>query len=179
MTIAIAGIGGTTLFCWVLISLVTFDDGYKSKYGNTHLDEPRTKTNWNAFALILNSLEYLINVDWRNKFTPKSTIDKEIAETEKEIFILEKHKEKMDTLAELERRKERLFKDVHGVEEPMNPDQIVYGLKTCDNCGVEIQARAYINEKPNQYYCYECESWVGNGTVKSEDKFYFRRWSND
>ena len=49
--------------------------------------------------------------------TPKTDIDKEIAEEEKEIAELERQKEKIETLEELKRRKERLFKDVHEVYE--------------------------------------------------------------
>ena len=55
---------------------------------------------WNAFVTA---------ATWR----PKTGIDKEIAEEEKEIAELERQKEKMETLEELKRRKERLFKDVH------------------------------------------------------------------
>lgn len=46
---------------------------------------------------------------WR----PKTGIDKEIEEAEKEISELEKHKEKVEKLERLNKRRDRLFKDVH------------------------------------------------------------------
>lgn len=103
---------------WLFMSWAIYDSGYKSRYGNTSLDEDRTKTNWNAIALTLNVYEYIINVNWRDIFYPTTGIDKEIAEEEKEIAELERQKEKMDRLAELKRRKERLFRDL-GEEQRM------------------------------------------------------------
>lgn len=61
------------------------------------------KKMWNTF---------IAAATWR----PKSGIDKEIEEEEKEIAELERQKEKIDTLANLRRRKERLFSDVHRAE---------------------------------------------------------------
>lgn len=46
--------------------------------------------------------------------TPKTGIDKEIAEEEKEISELEQQKEKINHLHRLKRRKEELFKQVEG-----------------------------------------------------------------
>ena len=59
------------------------------------------KNGWNKF---------IIAITWK----PKTGIDKEIEEEEKEIAELERLNEGIDTLANLKRRKERLFKDVHG-----------------------------------------------------------------
>lgn len=98
---------------WLFMSWAIYDSGYKSRYGNTSMDEDRTKTNWNAIALILNVYDYIVSVNWRKIFYPTTGIDKEIAEEEKEIAELERQKEKMEKLAELKRRKDRLFKDVH------------------------------------------------------------------
>lgn len=56
--------------------------------------------------------KFIIAITWK----PKTGIDKEIAEEEKEIAELERQKEKIDTLVRLKRRKERLFSDVHGME---------------------------------------------------------------
>lgn len=113
---------------WLFMSGAIYDGGYKSRYGNTSLDEDRTKTNWNAIALTLNAYEYIINVNWRDIFYPTTGIDKEIAEEEKEIAELERQKEKMNKLEELKRRKERLFSDVH-IEE----------LWECTACGDEFE----------------------------------------
>ena len=101
---------------WLFMSWAIYDSGYKSRYGNTSVDEDRTKTNWNAIALTLNVYECITNVNWRDIFYPTTGIDKEIAEEEKEIAELERQKEKIDRLAELKSRKERLFGDVHRVE---------------------------------------------------------------
>lgn len=93
--------------CWLTASLIFFKWGYKGSF-SSHLDEPRTKTNWNAIALFLNIRDGELKLPKR-----KTGIDKEIADEEKEIAELERQKEKIDELAELKRRKERLFKDVH------------------------------------------------------------------
>lgn len=58
------------------------------------------KNGWNKF---------IIATTWKHK----TGIDKEIEEEEKEIAELEQLKERIDTLANLKRRKERLFEDVH------------------------------------------------------------------
>lgn len=54
--------------------------------------------------------KFIIAITWK----PKTGIDKEIEEEEKEIAELERLQEGINTLANLKRRKERLFKDVHG-----------------------------------------------------------------
>ena len=64
---------------------------------------------------------------WR----PKSGIDKEIAEEEKEIAELERQKEKMDRLAELKLRKERLFEEAHEGDEWTDEDES-YHCYRCD-----------------------------------------------
>ena len=100
---------------WLIISFVTFNLEYKSKVDHRY-SEPRTETNWNAIALILNVYDYIIGVNWKKIFYPTTSIDKEIADEEKEIAELERQKEKIETLAKLKRRKERLFKEVHDNE---------------------------------------------------------------
>jgi len=91
--------------CWTIYSL---EDASDSSF------DKKLMENWNCFKWIA----YGVSGTW-NKFVeiatwkPKSGIDKEIAEEEKEIAELERQKEKIDELAELKRRKERLFKDVH------------------------------------------------------------------
>lgn len=96
---------------WVTISFVTFSTGYKSKVHHRY-NEPRMKTNWNLIALILNVYDYIIGANWKKIFYPKTSIDKEIEEEEKEISELEKHKEKINKLHRLKRRKEELFEQV-------------------------------------------------------------------
>ena len=66
--------------------------------------EHLVKSVWNKF---------IIATTWKHK----TGIDKEIQEEEKEIAELERQKERIDTLANLKRRKERLFKDVPEVYE--------------------------------------------------------------
>ena len=113
---------------WLITSFATFDPEYKSKIHHRY-SEPRTKTNWNAIALILNVYDYIISVNWKDIFYPKSGIDKEIAEEEKEIAELERQKEKIETLSELKRRKERLFKGVHDVHEEASSEYWI-----CPHC---------------------------------------------
>ena len=96
---------------WLIISFVTFNPEYKSKVHHGY-SEPRTKTNWNAIALILNVYDYIIGVDWKDIFYPTTRIDKEIAEEEKEIAELERQKEKINQLHRLKRRKEELFEQI-------------------------------------------------------------------
>lgn len=114
---------------WLIISFITYETEYKNRVSDIY-NEPRTKTNWNAIALLINVYELIINYDWKDKFKPKSPLDKEIAETEKEISELEAQKVKMDKLKELERRKERLFKEVKDNTDEV--DSAEYHCYTCD-----------------------------------------------
>ena len=85
---------------------------------------------------------------------PKSVIDKEIAEEEKEIAELERQKEKIDTLANLKRRKERLFDEVHS---GTNAD--------CQWCGADDCLKpAYTVDGIAQYYCTSCHRWLNDGS---------------
>lgn len=87
---------------------------------------------------------------WR----PKTGIDKEIAEEEKEISELERQKEKMETLEELKRRKERLFNEVHS---GTNAD--------CQWCGEDDCLKpAYTVDGIAQYYCTSCHRWLYDGS---------------
>src|SRR5699024_797414 len=108
MIILVTSVLGT----WLAISFITFESEYKSSVHHRH-NEPRTKTNWNAIALILNVYDYIIGVNWKKIFFPTTGSDKEIAEEEKEIAELERQKEKIEKLKNLKRRKERLFEEVH------------------------------------------------------------------
>lgn len=138
---------------WLIISFVTFSPEYKSKVHHRY-SEPRTETNWNAIALILNVYDYIIGVNWKKIFYPTTGIDREIAEEEKEIAELERQKEKIDTLAELKRRKERLFSDVHGTES-----------WECKWCGSDDCLKpAYTVDGIAQYYCTSCHRWLNDGS---------------
>lgn len=68
---------------------------------------------WNLFKWIIGGTSTFWNTfisaaTWR----PKTGIDKEIAEEEKEISELEKQKEKINKLHRLKRRKEELFEQI-------------------------------------------------------------------
>ena len=111
-----------------------------------------------VFILAL-ELEYLFE-SVRNAFVtvatwrPKSGIDKEIAEEEKEIAELERQKEKMETLEELKLRKERLFEEVHS---GTNAD--------CKWCGADDCLKpAYTVDGIAQYYCTSCYRWLNDGS---------------
>ena len=123
-----------TIFLWVVLSAILYNSRryeYNSIKEGRILRE-RTMTNCNFWALLFNikdghfaeSIERFFKKDWK----PKSGIDKEIAEEEKEIAELERQKEKMDRLAELKRRKERLFEEVHEEQ-----------LWECTSCGVAFE----------------------------------------
>lgn len=60
----------------------------------------------NAVALFYKLRE----VDWKNKFKPKTEIEKEIKNKKREIEQLKKHKEDIKELEELEREYDSLFK---------------------------------------------------------------------
>lgn len=91
---------------WILVSILFYKMGYEGCYTSI-LDEPRTKTNWNAIALFVNIRNGELKLPKR-----KSGIDKEIEEEEKEITELERQKEKIDKLNSLKRRKKELFEQV-------------------------------------------------------------------
>lgn len=104
---------------WVVPSSILYN---AKKYQYNSIKEgrvlrERTMTNYNFWALLFNikdghftgDIEGFFKRDWK----PKSGIDKEIADEEKEIAELERHKEKMDELEKLKKRRDRLFKDVH------------------------------------------------------------------
>lgn len=107
---------------WVVPSSILYNTK-KYQYNNIkkgRVLRERTMTNYNFWALLFNikdghfagNIEGFFKRDWK----PKSGIDKEIADEEKEIAELERQKEKIETLAKLKRRKERLFKEVHDNE---------------------------------------------------------------
>lgn len=133
----------TALLIW---SVLSFTDVQDSVYDKEMME------NWNYFKWIA----YGVSAIWATfvaaaTWKPKTGIDKEIAENLKEISELEKHKEKMDTLAELKRRKERLFSEV-------NPD--------CKWCGEDdCLAPAYRIDGIEQYYCTNCNRWLHDGSA--------------
>lgn len=110
---------------------------------------------WNFFKWIISGTSTLRDsivtvATWK----PKSDIDKEIAEEEKEIAELERQKAKIDELAELKRRKEILFDEVHS---ETNAD--------CRWCGADdcLQS-AYTVDGIAQYYCTSCHRWLYDGS---------------
>ena len=104
---------GIILVVWVLLSWLAWShrEDYKGYPG---LYKGEITTNFNAIPFARNSRKF-ISKKWR-ELKPKSGIDKEIAEEEKEIAELEKHKEKMNKLAKLKKRKAELFNEVHEEE---------------------------------------------------------------
>lgn len=116
---------GIMLVTWVLLSWFAWSNRevYKG-YGSLYKGE--ITTNFNAIPFARNSRKFVYK-KWQ-EVKPKSGINKEIAGEEKEIAELERQKEKMDRLAELKRRKERLFKEVHEEE-----------LWECTSCGVAFE----------------------------------------
>ncbi|SDK42926.1 hypothetical protein SAMN05216187_108111 [Jeotgalicoccus aerolatus] len=145
---------------WVVPSSILYN---AKKYQYNSIKEgrvlrERTITNYNFWALLFNikdghftgDIEGFFKRDWK----PKSGIDKEIAEEEKEIAELERQKEKIDTLANLKRRKERLFSDVHGKES-----------WECKWCGSDDCLKpAYTVDGIAQYYCTSCHRWLNDGS---------------
>lgn len=148
------------LSLWVVPSSIFYTP---KKYRNISLKESRvlrerTMTNYNFWALLFNirdghfsgKIEGFFKRDWK----PKTGIDKEIAEEEKEIAELERQKEKIETLSELKRRKERLFKEVNS---GTNPD--------CQWCGSDDCLKlAYTVDGIAQYYCTSCHRWLNDGS---------------
>ena len=142
---------GIMLVVWVLLSCFVWWEREDWKgYGRLYKGE--ITTNFNAIPFARNSRRF-ISKKWK-EVKPKSGIDKEIAEEEKEIAELERQKEKMGRLAELKRRKERLFSDVRGTES--------WGCKWCgsDDC----LKPAYTVDGIAQYYCTSCHRWLNDGS---------------
>src|SRR5699024_6058995 len=120
--------------------------GYRSLY------KGEITTNFNAIPFARNSRKF-ISKKWQD-VKPKSGIDKEIADEEKEIDELERQKEKIEKLAELKRRKERLFEEVHS---GTNAD--------CQWCGSDDCLKpAYTVDGIAQYYCTSCHRWLKDGS---------------
>ena len=94
----------TGLLIW---SVLSFTDVQDSDYDKEMMED------WNYFKWIaygVASIWGLVKATYKKR--PKSGIDKEIAEEEKEIAELERQKEKIDKLRSLKRRKEELFEQV-------------------------------------------------------------------
>ena len=94
----------TVILIW---SVLSFTDLQDSNYDKEIMED------WNYFKWIaygLAAIWGLVKVTYKKR--PKSGIDKEIAEEEKEIAELERQKEKIDKLRSLKRRKEELFEQV-------------------------------------------------------------------
>ena len=136
----------TAILIW---SVLSFTDLQDSDYDKEMMED------WNFFKWIAygvsTTFTSLVSVaTWK----PKSGIDKEIAEEEKEIAELEKQKEKIETLEELKRRKEKLFSDVHS---GTNVD--------CQWCGEDDCLKpAYTVDGIAQYYCTSCHRWLNDGS---------------
>ncbi len=136
----------TAILIW---SVLSFTDLQDSNYDKEIMED------WNYFKWIaygLAAIWGLVKVIYKKR--PKSGIDKEIAEEEKEIAELERQKEKMETLEELKRRKESLFSDVHGTES-----------WECKWCGSDDCLKpAYTVDGIAQYYCTSCHRWLNDGS---------------
>ena len=136
----------TGLLIW---SVLSFTDVQDSDYDKEMMED------WNYFKWIaygVASIWGLVKAIYKKR--PKSGIDKEIAEEEKEIAELERQKEKIDTLANLKRRKERLFEEVRG---GTNAD--------CQWCGADDCLQpAYTVDGISQYYCTSCHRWLYDGS---------------
>src|SRR5699024_1376046 len=101
----------TTLILMVTVILIwsalSFTDLQDSNYDKEMMED------WNYFKW----MAYGVAAIWglvkaTYKIRPKSGIDKEIEEEEKEIAELERQKEKIDKLRSLKRRKAMLFEEV-------------------------------------------------------------------
>ena len=116
----------TAILIW---SVLSFTDLQDSNY-DKEMMEDWNYFKWMAYGVSTTFTSLVSVATWR----PKSGIDKEIAEEEKEIAELERQKEKINTLAELKRRKERLFDEVHEGGEWTDEDE--------------------------SYHCYRCDSFI-------------------
>src|SRR5699024_2512032 len=116
---------GIVLVLWVLLSWFAWwnREDYK---GYERLYKGEITTNFNAIPFARNSRKF-ISKKWQ-EVKPKSVIDKEIVEEEKEIAELERQKEKIEKIKNLKRRKERLFEEVHEEQ-----------LWECTSCGVAFE----------------------------------------
>ena len=99
----------TVMLIW---SVLSFTDVQDSDYDKEMME------NWNFFKWIAYGVSGIWNTfveiaTWK----PKTGIDKEIAEEEKEIAELESQKEKIEKLRSLKRRKEELFEQVEDYSE--------------------------------------------------------------
>lgn len=145
---------GIMLVVWVLLSCFVWWERERWK-GYRRLYKGEITTNFNAIPFARNSRRF-ISKKWK-EVKPKSGIDKEIAEEEKEIAEFERQKEKIDELAELKRRKEILFDEVHS---GANAD--------CQWCGSEdCLESAYTVDDISQYYCTSCHRWLYDGSSKA------------
>ena len=94
----------TVILIWLVLSFADLQD---SDYDKEMMED------WNYFKWIAYGVAAIWGlVKATYKIRPKSGIDKEIAEEEREIAELEKQKEKIEKLKNLKRRKARLFEEV-------------------------------------------------------------------
>ena len=94
----------TVMLIW---SVLSFTDLQDSNYDKEIMED------WNYFKWIaygVAAIWGLVKAIYKKR--PKSGIDKEIEEEEKEIAELERQKEKIEKLKNLKRRKARLFEEV-------------------------------------------------------------------
>ena len=105
---AVVFIIAMVIFIWHTLSDRTFKEerlDYICRYTGNHIYLPRTKTNWNMIAMILNIIEYFSERGFE--------ITKEVKEMEKEIKDLEKQKKRLEYLEKLEMRRDKLFEEVN------------------------------------------------------------------
>ena len=101
MNIFLAVVVVMLIFAWFVLSGILYRDEELNAYTYT----PRTKTNLNMIALVLNFREY---------FSLRGfDVNKDIKEIEKELWELEKHKKKLERLDDLKERREYLLKEVN------------------------------------------------------------------
>ena len=99
----------TAILIWLVLSFTDLQD---SNYDKEMMED------WNYFKWIaygMAAIWGLVKATYKKR--PKSGIDKEIAEEEKEIAELERQKEKIEKLKNLKRRKEKLFEEVEEYSE--------------------------------------------------------------
>ena len=94
----------TVILIWSALSFIDLTVSYYDK----ELMEDWNFFKWIAFGVA--AIWGLVKATYKKR--PKSGIDKEIEEEEKEIAELERQKEKIDKLNSLKRRKKELFEQV-------------------------------------------------------------------
>lgn len=98
---------------------------------------------------------------------PKTPLDKEIAEEEKEIKFLTEQKAKIDRLSDLKSEKDRLYQEVETVAQREDK-----GVPSCPQCGgTKVSYRAAYNHSIESYEFYDRCSDCGT-------KVNYKEWMN-